>query len=140
MKSDPRETQELRRAASRMGKARMAGMSTEARSDLARLARNAHWSPPTKRDKRIAGSVKASFSKAIHEAVDTLFYEFAKGGSARVLVIHQGDARLMEPGSKDCLIQQRKFPDSIIGTYDRRATRSDVLDDIAENHQRLWGV
>ena len=119
-----------------MGKARMAGMTEADRRDLSRLANDARWARPTKQDKRITGSVKASFSKAIYWAVDTMFDDFAKGGGARALVIHQGEARLMDPSKKDYRIQAQRFPQSIIGTYDQRVTKEQVIDDISESFHR----
>lgn len=136
MKADQNEVAELRRAASALGKLRMAGLGDEGRKELSRLAHSARWSRPTKQDKRITDSVKASFANAIYAAVDHLFDGFANGGAARMLVVHQGEARVMDPATKDCRIQQKRFPDSIIGTYDRRATREQVIDDIAESCHR----
>ena len=115
-------------------------MTPQQRQEFSKLGLSARWAPRTKQDVRIGSRLKATFAKAIHEAVDTMFYGFAKGGGPRVLVIHQGDARLMEPGSKDCRIQQQRFPGSIIGTYDNRATRGQVMDDIAEICDRLHSV
>ena len=130
------EHQAARRAASAMGKRRMAGMSDEQRRELSRLAHSARWSLPTKQDKRITSRVRASFAKAIFAAVDDMFSGFAKGAEPRMLIVHQGDARVMNPNSKDCKIQQQRFPDSVIGTYDSRASKEQVLDDISENCHR----
>ena len=117
----------------------MSGMTAQERSDLGRLARSAHWSPPTKRDKRITSYVRASFEAAIYKAIDEMFAGFSRGGEARVLVVHQGEARVMDPNTKDYRIQERKFPHSIVGLYDKNASIDQVIDDVSESVQR-WSA
>ena len=38
--------------------------------------------------------------------------------------------RVLDPDGKDFKIQATKYPDSVIGTYDQTATRTQVIEDI----------
>ena len=125
------------RAAVSLGKMRMDKMNLHQRQEFSRLGLSARWAPPTKQDKRISGTVKATFATAIYAAVDALFDWFSRGGGRRALIVHQGVAWVVDPETKDFRIQQQRFPDSVVGVYNAKAERGQVIDDISENCKRL---
>jgi len=113
-----------------LGKRRAATRSEAERRELSRLAHSLHWAPKTKQDGRITERVRAKLVNAIYEAVEGLFDTLRIDGRPRALVIHQGAAWTAIPSSKDFRIQQQRYPDSVIGIYDRDAKKAQVLDDI----------
>ncbi len=115
-----------------MGRKRMASMTAKERSELGKLAVSMRWSPKTKQDKRIGDRLRHKLALTICGAVDSLFDWLKHEGRPRALVIHQETAWVADPNSKDFRIQQQKYPDTIIGIYDRAATRDQVFDDIKQ--------
>ena len=116
-------------AAVALGKRRMEKMNDDERRALSKLALDVRLSRKTKQDRRIMDRVHGRLATAILEAVDCLF-EKLKGGAKLALVVHQGDALVMNPESKDFRILQGKDPDAVIGIYDKSAARSDVIEDV----------
>lgn len=110
----------------------MKTMSDDQRRELSQLAHSIRWSLPTKQDGRVRRSVKERFATMIYEAVDGLFDWFKTNGQPRALVIHQGAAWVVDPETKDFRIQQQKYPESVIGIYDKTVSRSQVIEDMRE--------
>ena len=107
-------------------------MSNEERRQLSRLAHSAKLAHKTKQDVRIANSIQANLAAVIYEAVDTLFERMAKEHRRLALVIHRGDAWIVDPETRDYRLVVQRHPQSIIGTYDATASYSQVMDDIKE--------
>lgn len=131
-------TEKRNRAAVELGRRRFKDKD-EART-LGRLGADARWAPPTKRDRFIRGAVKIRFARTVIEAVDSLFDWLKQGGQRRALVIHQGTAWVVDPTTKDFRIQEQKYPGSIIGIYNRNASRLQVIEDIKETMPALASV
>lgn len=115
-------------------------MNVDERRELSRLAHTLRWAPKTKQDRRIGERIRHTLEVAVYEAVDALFAWFTKDGRPRALVIHQGTAWVADPETKDYRIFVQQHAASVVGTYDRKATRSQIFEDIKETMPALASV
>ena len=123
---------EKNQAAVALGRRRFSGMNEEQMREHQRLAASARWAIPTNQDKRVRQKIQEVLASKVHEAIDSLFRRLQREGKPRALVIHGGEAWVIDPTSRDYRLLEQKHPEAVVGIYDRNSTRLQVLEDVRE--------
>ncbi len=104
------------------------------------LGRMARCTPRTKQDTRIKERSQERLETSVFEAIDALFAWLKKDAKPRALVIHQGTAWVADPETRDYRLFAQKHPDATVGTYNRDASRTQVIEDVKEIAPALVAV